>query len=127
MPAWSRREVASLLYGAGKLAPPWAQLWWSHADHLVGTLKAFWEHPAHRFAEQPLRTWIKAVQGGTVDRSAGSQADVRKRRYPDGRVVFDIGGNKYRLVARVNYQYGVVYVRFIGTHRDYDKIDAQSV
>ena len=45
----------------------------------------------------------------------------------DGRVVFDIGGNKYRLVARINYQYGVVYVRFIGTHRDYDKIDAQSV
>ncbi len=45
----------------------------------------------------------------------------------DGRVVFDIGGNKYRLVAWVNYQYGVVYVRFIGTHGEYDKIDAQTV
>ena len=45
----------------------------------------------------------------------------------DGRVVFDIGGSKYRLVGWVNYQYGVVYVRFIGTHRDYDRIDAQSV
>jgi mRNA-degrading endonuclease HigB of HigAB toxin-antitoxin module len=45
----------------------------------------------------------------------------------DGRVVFDVGGNKYRLVAWVNYQYRIVHVHFIGTHRDYDKIDAQSV
>jgi mRNA interferase HigB len=45
----------------------------------------------------------------------------------DGRVVFDIGGNKYRLVAWVNFDYGVVYVRFIGTHRQYDAIDAQTV
>jgi mRNA interferase HigB len=45
----------------------------------------------------------------------------------DGRVVFHTGGNKYRLVAWVNYQYEVVCVRFIGTHRDYDKIDAPSM
>ena len=45
----------------------------------------------------------------------------------DGRAVFDIGGNKYRLVAWINYEYGVVYVRFIGTHRQYDGIDAQTV
>jgi mRNA interferase HigB len=44
-----------------------------------------------------------------------------------GRVVFDVGGNKYRLVAWVNYLYGVVYVRFIGTHREYHRIDAQNV
>jgi mRNA interferase HigB len=45
----------------------------------------------------------------------------------DGRVVFDIGGNKNRLVAWVNFAYGVVYVRFIGTHRQYDAIDAQTI
>ena len=45
----------------------------------------------------------------------------------DGRVVFAIGGNKYRLVVWVNYDYGVVYVRFIGTHRQYDTIDAQTI
>ena len=45
----------------------------------------------------------------------------------DGRVVFDIGGNKYRLVVWINYAYGVVYARFTGTHRDYDKINAQTV
>jgi mRNA-degrading endonuclease HigB of HigAB toxin-antitoxin module len=44
-----------------------------------------------------------------------------------GRIVFDLGGNKYRLVAWVNFHYGVVYVRFIGTHRQYDAIDPQTV
>ena len=45
----------------------------------------------------------------------------------DGRLVFNIAGNKYRVVVWINYPYRVVYVRFIGTHRQYDKIDAQSV
>ena len=64
-------------------------------------------------------------QGGdpTAVKQMFGSADILR----DGRVVFDIGGNKYRLVVWVNYQYGVVYVRFIGTHRDYDRIDAQSV
>jgi mRNA interferase HigB len=68
---------------------------------------------------------VKAAQW--ADPSAIKQmfrsADILR----DGRVVSDIGGNKYRLVAWVNYQYGIVYVRFIGTHRDYDRIDAQTV
>jgi mRNA interferase HigB len=94
----------------------------------VGTLKAFWDQPAHRDAEQPLRTWVKVVKTArwadppAVKQMFGS-ADILR----DGRVVFDIGGNKYRLVVWVNYQYGVVYVRFIGTHRDYDETDAQNV
>jgi mRNA interferase HigB len=46
---------------------------------------------------------------------------------PGGRVVFNIGGNKYRLVAAVRYDFGLVYVRFIGTHAEYDCIDAGSV
>jgi len=45
----------------------------------------------------------------------------------DGRAVFNICGNKYRLVVWVNYTYGVVYIRFIGTHREYDMIDAQTI
>ena len=44
-----------------------------------------------------------------------------------GRAVFNIAGNKYRIVVWINYPYRVVYVRFIGTHRQYDKIDAQTV
>ena len=45
----------------------------------------------------------------------------------DGRAVFNIGGNKYRIVVWINYPYRVVYVRFIGTHRQYDAIDAQTI
>lgn len=45
----------------------------------------------------------------------------------DGRVVFNIAGNKYRLVAWINYPYRVLYIRFLGTHAQYDRIDAQTV
>ena len=45
----------------------------------------------------------------------------------DGRVVFNLAGNKYRLVAWINYPYEVVYIRFIGTHAQYDAIDAQTI
>jgi len=45
----------------------------------------------------------------------------------DGRVVFNIAGNKYRLVVWINYAYQVVYIRFIGTHAQYDAIDAQTI
>jgi mRNA interferase HigB len=94
----------------------------------VGTLKAFWEQPAYRDAEQPLRAWVTVVRAArwanppAVKRMFNS-ADILR----DGRVIFDIGGNKYRLVVWVNYHYGVVYVRFIGTHRAYDAIDPQTI
>ena len=94
----------------------------------AGRLKAFWDQPAHRDAEQPLRAWVKVVRGAewrnppAVKRLFNS-ADILR----DGRVVFDIAGNKYRLVAWVNFDYGVVYVRLIGTHRQYDAIDAQAI
>jgi mRNA interferase HigB len=61
-----------------------------------------------------------------------SPADVKRQIrsasiLKDGRVVFNIAGNKYRIVVWINYPYRVVYVRFIGTHAEYDRIDAQTV
>lgn len=52
-----------------------------------------------------------------------SNASVLK----DGRVVFNIAANKYRLVVWINYPYSVLYIRFIGTHRQYDQIDVQAI
>jgi mRNA interferase HigB len=46
---------------------------------------------------------------------------------PNGRAIFDIRGNKYRLAVAIHYRGERIYVRFIGTHRDYDKIDATTV
>jgi mRNA interferase HigB len=94
----------------------------------VGTLKAFWERPTYRDAEQPLHAWVKVVRAARwTDPPAVKRmfniADILR----DGRIVFDISGNRYRLVAWVNYHYGVVYVRFIRTHRSYDRIDAQTI
>jgi mRNA interferase HigB len=54
-------------------------------------------------------------------------ADLDASILKDGRAVFNIAGNKYRIVVWINYPYRVVYVRFIGTHRQYDRIDAQTV
>ena len=57
-----------------------------------------------------------------VKREIGSASALR-----DGRVVFNVAGNKYRIVVWINYPYRVVYVRFIGTQAQYDEIDAQSI
>jgi mRNA interferase HigB len=86
-------------------------------------LRDFWE-AGHGDAEEPLKAWFKEASKAAWR----SMADI-KRRYPhasiiDGeRVVFNIGGNKYRLVARVWFAGRAVWVKFVGTHRQYDKID----
>jgi mRNA interferase HigB len=55
--------------------------------------------------------------------SPGATASILQ----DGRAVFNVGGNEYRIVTWINYPYRVVYIRFIGTHRQYDDIDAQTI
>ena len=90
------------------------------------TLRAFWER--HPDAEQPLRDWYKAAERADW----ASPAQVRQR-YPDAsiiggsRVVFNIKGNTYRLVVRISYSYRRVLIRFVGTHAEYDRIDAEEV
>ena len=91
------------------------------------TLKQFWE--GHPEAETPLRTWhavvIHARWTGPADikRQFGSSVDF----IADNRVIFDIGGNKYRLIVHVAYRFARVLIKFVGTHRDYDKIDPETV
>ena len=90
------------------------------------TLRAFWEK--HRQAEQPLRSWHAIA--AKADWSSPSEVKAAYRRASivgDDRVVFDIGGNRYRLVVRLDYQHGIAFVRFVGTHAEYDRIDASRV
>lgn len=90
------------------------------------TLREFWEQ--HADAEQPLRAWYHDV----LHADWKSPTDV-KRVYASAsivganRLVFNIGGNKYRIVVAVNYKYRMCYVRFIGTHKAYDRIDVATV
>ena len=88
-------------------------------------LVEFCKRPDCRDAEEPVNSWWHEAK--RADWS--SPADI-KEQYGNAsilkgnRVVFNIGGNKYRLVVRINYSYKIVYIRFIGTHGEYDKIDA---
>jgi mRNA interferase HigB len=93
------------------------------------TLRQFWEtHARGSEAKAPLELWHSMVQHADW----ANPADV-KATYGDAsilknsRVVFNIAGNKYRLVARINYPYRVVYIRFVGIHREYDAIDAEKI
>lgn len=94
----------------------------------VSTLKEFWNRPGRGDAEVPLRTWIKVVRGAEWSRPSDVKNMFRSADIlSNGRVVFDIGGNKYRLVVAVHYRGKRIYVRFIGAHKDYDKINANTV
>jgi len=82
----------------------------------------------HADARGPLLAWLREVEQETWV----SPAQVRDR-YPRAsivgkdRVVFRIRGNAYRLVVRINYPYRVIVIRFVGTHADYDRIDAKEI
>ncbi|MFT0865590.1 type II toxin-antitoxin system HigB family toxin [Pseudomonas sp. CAM1A] len=92
----------------------------------ISQLKSFWE--IHPDSEQPLRAWVDEARKATwvnpeTIKSQYRNASILKSR----RVVFNIKGNDYRLVVAIAYQFGAVYIKFIGTHKAYDKIDANTV
>lgn len=90
------------------------------------TLREFWEH--HSDCEQALRAWYHDVRQATWQ----APHDV-KRFYAsasiisNNRVIFNIKGNQYRLIVAINYTYQIVFIRFIGTHQEYDTIDAATI
>ncbi|MBS0273969.1 MAG: type II toxin-antitoxin system HigB family toxin [Proteobacteria bacterium] len=91
------------------------------------TLKLFWKK--HPQAEGLLRSWHAAVGKAEwkspADAKAAFGATVDFLR--DNRIVFDIGGNKYRIVVHVSYPYKRVLIKFVGTHKEYDRIKAEYV
>lgn len=91
------------------------------------TLKLFWER--HAQAETPLKTWFaivsKAEWTSPSDVKAVFLANVDF--ISDNRIIFDISGNKYRLIVHVAYAYKRVLIKFVGTHREYDQINPETV
>lgn len=89
-------------------------------------LRLFWEK--HARAEVPLKVWFRSVTSATWSTPSDIKAQFGTADFlGDYRVIFDIGGNKYRLVVRVSYTFKRVLIKFVGTHAEYDKIDAESV
>ena len=92
------------------------------------TLVEFYQRSGHQDAKGALEAWYyeaKSAQWASPAdiKSLYGSASILK----DNRVVFNISGNKYRLIVRINYDSQTVFVRFIGTHREYDKIDAEVI
>ena len=89
-------------------------------------LREFWD----RFpdAEDALKTWFAEAERATWSTPGEIKAQYRSASIlKDSRVVFNICGNKYRLVAKISYKNGIVLIRFVGTHREYDAINAEEV
>jgi len=92
----------------------------------VKTLREYWQD--HRDVEQALKAWHAEAKG-----ASWSTPDDIKQRYPsadilpDNRVVFNIKGNHYRMVVKIHYNTGVIYIRFVSTHAEYDKINAVKI
>jgi mRNA interferase HigB len=90
------------------------------------SLREFWVR--YPDAEQPLKAWFAEAE--VADWQAPSDVKAMYRSASilrDSRIVFNIGGNKFRLIVRINYAYRVVYIRFVGTHAQYDRIDAETI
>jgi mRNA interferase HigB len=105
---------------------------WEHAIVAImriiarRTLREFWK--CHPDSEQPLKAWFAEAQAADWRNSHGIKRRYRHASFVgDNRVIFNIGGNKYRLVTRVNYDYRIVYIKFVGTHAEYDRIDPETI
>ena len=102
------------------------KIWWAMRVIKRKTLQDFWEK--NPLSEQPLKAWFtEAIH------STWNTPDDIKEKYgsadilPDNRVVFNIGGNKYRLIVKIAYKVQLVFIRFVGTHSEYDKINAETI
>jgi len=92
------------------------------------TLREFWEERGHGDAEQPLRAWFAEARRATWRTPADVKAAYRNASFVgNDRVVFNIGGNKYRLVVALKYSAQIAFIRFVGTHAEYDDIDVEEV
>lgn len=89
-------------------------------------LRDFWiKHPD---CEQQLKSWYREAE-----KSCWKNPNQIKKQFPfvsileNNRVVFNIKGNKYRIIVRINYDFGIVWIRFIVTHAQYDKTNANTI
>ncbi len=91
-----------------------------------GTLREYWE--LHPDCEQYLKTWYDTA----INSNWKTPSDVKENYanasiLKDGRMVFNIKGNSHRLIVKINFEKQLIFIKFIGTHNEYDKIDADKI
>ena len=92
----------------------------------IKILREFWEK--HSDCQQQLKSWFQETS-----KAEWKNPNEIKLEYPsasligDNRVVFNIKGNHYRIIVKINFEYKMVWIRFVGTHSEYDKIDANKI
>jgi mRNA interferase HigB len=89
-------------------------------------LREFWVK--HEDSEQQLKSWFREAEKAEWNNPNQIQAEYSTASITkENRVVFNIKGNNYRLIAKINFEYQMVWIRFIGTHAEYDKINANTI
>jgi mRNA interferase HigB len=92
----------------------------------ITTLQAFWDK--HPDAKAPLQAWYALASRAGWRTSSEIKAAYRNASFiANERVVFNIKGNDYRLVVAVDFEKSIVWIKWIGTHKDYDRIDVKEV
>jgi mRNA interferase HigB len=92
------------------------------------TLKNFWENPHYSDSQGQFEAWHNEVLKADWSTSQELKAQFANASIlQSGRVIFNIKGNDYRLIVKINYPYRIVYIRFVGTHKMYDQIDAVTI
>lgn len=98
--------------------------------HIISrkTLKEFYGRPGCEDAKAPLDTWFFEAKHADWQSAADIKAKYGSASFlKNNRVVFNIGGNKYRLVVKINCPIKTVFIRFVGTHNEYDRINAEVI
>ena len=92
----------------------------------VSTLREFWKK--YPDALEPLSAWVAVVSRAQWSQPADVKAQYQNASIlKNRRAVFNIKGNDYRLIVAIAYQLGIVYIKFVGTHKQYDAVDAETV
>jgi mRNA interferase HigB len=92
------------------------------------TLREFFERPEYSDSEVALRSWYHDAKIAEWKNSNELKAQYKNASIVgDGRVVFNIKGNDYQLVVAIDYDFEAIFIRFIGTHKQYDRIDAKTI
>lgn len=86
-----------------------------------------WNRKNRGDSEQPLKTWYHIINKADWSAPSDVKDQFRSASFVGQRVIFNIAGNKYRLIVWINYDFKTIYLRFVGTHKEYDKINVETV